>query len=252
MSTADKMLEGRIALVTGASSGFGEATAVALASHGATVALAARRVERLQALADVIIEGGGNAFPLRLDVTSEEQVRQGTDEVIRRCGRLDILVNNAGVMLLSPVSEAATEDWRRMIEINLLGTMYMTKAALPLMQQGGGGHIVNVASLAGRIANPTAGAYAATKFGVVGFSESVRREVYKNKIRVTVIEPGMAATELGEHITNAAMKANLSDRLASMEPLQPEDIAAAIVYAVTQPPRVNVNEIVIRPTAQER
>ena len=250
--SGEQKLQGRVALVTGASSGFGKETAVALASHGATVALAARRIERLQTLADVIIEGGGNAFPLRLDVTREDQVREALNEVNRRCGRLDILVNNAGVMLLSPVTEASTDDWRRMIEINLLGLMYVTKAALPLMQRGGGGHIVNVASLAGRIANPTAGAYAATKFGVVGFSESVRREVYKDRIRVTVIEPGMAATELGDHITNAAMKANLAERLASMEPLHAEDIAAAIVYAVTQPARVNVNEIVIRPTAQER
>jgi NADP-dependent 3-hydroxy acid dehydrogenase YdfG len=250
--SGEQKLQGRVALVTGASSGFGEATAVALASHGATIALAARRIERLQILADIIIEGGGNAFPLHLDVTREDQVREALDEVTRRCGHLDILVNNAGVMLLSPVTEASTNDWRRMIEINLLGLMYMTKAALPLMQRGGGGHIVNVASLAGRIANPTAGAYAATKFGVVGFSESVRREVYKDGIRVTVIEPGMAATELGDHITNAAMKANLAERLASMEALHAEDIAAAIVYAVTQPARVNVNEIVIRPTAQER
>lgn len=250
--SGEQKLQGRVALVTGASSGIGEQTAVALASQGATVALAARRVDRLQTLADLLLEGGWNTFPLRLDVTREDQVHEALDEVDRRCGRLDILVNNAGVMLLSPVAEASTDDWRRMIDINLLGLMSVTKAALPFMRRGGGGHIVQIASLAGRIANPAAAAYAATKFGVVGFSESVRREVYKDKIRVTVIEPGMTATELGDHITNDGMKANLAERLASIEPLRVEDIAAAVVYAVTQPPRVNVNEIVIRPTAQER
>ena len=155
-------------------------------------------------------------------------------------------------MLLSPVEEAEIGDFRRMIEINLFGLMTLSRLALPIMKRGGAGHFVNISSVAGRIANPGAGAYAATKFGVVAFSESLRREVYKDKIRVTVIEPGMVATELPDHITNPAMRAGLDQRKAAMEPLEAEDIAAAVLYAVTQPPRVNVNEILIRPTLQER
>jgi NADP-dependent 3-hydroxy acid dehydrogenase YdfG len=247
-----KALSGRVALVTGASSGIGEATALALARQGAKVAVAARRFERLQALADTIAQDGGEALPIRADIGREDEVRSMIEQVGARLGRLDVLVNSAGVMLLAPVLEATTDEWRKMIDLNLLGLMYVTKAALPIMRQGGRGHVVNVASLAGRIANPGAAGYAATKFGVVAFSESLRREVYKDNIRVTVVEPGVVATELGEHIGNAAAKAGLMNRIASMEPLQAEDIAAAIVYAVTQPARVSVNEILIRPTSQER
>jgi len=249
MSTS---LKDRVALVTGASSGIGEATARALARAGAKVALVARRIERLHALAATIASEGGEALPLRADVAREDEVRAAIAQTTSQWGRLDIVVNNAGVMLLSPVADASIDDWRRMIELNLLGVMVTTKLALPHFQRAGGGHIVNVASVAGRVANPSAGAYAATKFGVVAFSESVRREVYKDKIRVTVIEPGMVETELGDHITHAGMKASLTERLASLEPLQAEDIANAVYYAVSQPARVNVNEILIRPTGQER
>jgi NADP-dependent 3-hydroxy acid dehydrogenase YdfG len=161
-------------------------------------------------------------------------------------------VNSAGVMLLAPIAEATPAEWRRMIDLNLLALMHVTQAALPGMKKDGGGHVVNIASLAGRVANPGASAYAATKFGVVGFTEAVRREVYKDRIRMTVIEPGVVATELGDHITNTAAKQGLQQRLAAMEVLRAEDIAAAVTYAVTQPAHVNVNEIVVRPTDQER
>jgi NADP-dependent 3-hydroxy acid dehydrogenase YdfG len=154
-------------------------------------------------------------------------------------------------MLLSPAADAVLDDWRRMVELNLLALMGVTKASLPHLKAVKG-HIVNVSSIAGRVANPGASGYAATKFGVVGFSESLRREVYADKVRVTVIEPGLVRTELGDHITNAASKAGLDQRLATMEALTAEDVAAAILYAVSQPARVNVNEIVIRPTDQER
>lgn len=247
-----RALQGRIALVTGASSGIGEATALRLAEAGAEVILAARRADRLEALAERIAAQGGTAHAIGLDVAKQEDVQALAENLRRRHGRLDILVNNAGVMLLSPIAQADPNDWRRMIEINLLGLMGVTQAVLPLMPHIGTGHVVNIASLAGRIANPNASAYAATKFGVVAFSESLRREVFGNKIRVTVIEPGLVATELQEHVTNAAMRAGLIERLAALEPLLPDDIAAAVLYAVTQPPRVNVNEIVLRPTGQER
>ncbi|UVK44731.1 SDR family NAD(P)-dependent oxidoreductase [Mesorhizobium sp. AR07] len=249
--TVSSALSGKVALITGASSGIGEATASALAAAGAKVAIAARRADRLETLAARIQKVGGTALRIEADVTSNDDVIAMVDKVVAEWGRLDILVNNAGVMLLSPAAEATLDDWRHMVELNLLALMGVTKAALPHLKAGKG-HIVNVASVAGRVANPGASGYAATKFGVVGFSESLRREVYADKVRVTVIEPGLVRTELGDHITNAASKAGLDQRLATMEALTAEDVAAAIYYAVSQPARVNVNEIVIRPTDQER
>jgi len=186
-----------------------------------------------------------------VDIRDSASVEQAIGAIEASHGRLDILINNAGVMLLSPVAEASTDDWRRMVELNLIALMETTKIALPHLKASSG-HVVNVSSVAGRVANPAAAGYAATKFGVVGFSESLRREVYVDKIRVTLIEPGMVATELGDHITNAKAKANLEQRRATMEPLLAEDVAAAVLYAVTQPARVNVNEILLRPTDQER
>ncbi|MER9184713.1 SDR family NAD(P)-dependent oxidoreductase [Mesorhizobium sp. M0159] len=251
MTSVSSALVGKVALVTGASSGIGEATAAALAAAGAKVAIAARRADRLEALVARIEKAGGTALRIEADVTSNDDVSAMVDKVVAEWGRLDILVNNAGVMLLSPVAEAILDDWRRMVELNLLALMGVTKAALPHLRAAKG-HIVNVSSVAGRLANPGASGYAATKFGVVGFSESLRREVYADKVRVTVIEPGLVRTELGDHVTNPAAKAGLDQRLAAMEALTAEDIAAAILYAVSQPAHVNVNEIVIRPTDQER
>jgi NADP-dependent 3-hydroxy acid dehydrogenase YdfG len=251
MTSVSSALAGKVALVTGASSGIGEATASALAAAGARVAIAARRADRIEALAARIEKAGGTALKIAADVTSSAEVSGMVEKVIAEWGRLDIIVNNAGVMLLSPAAEATLEDWRHMVELNLLALMGVTKAALPHLKASKG-HIVNVSSVAGRVANPGASGYAATKFGVVGFSEALRREVYADKVRVTVIEPGVVRTELGDHITNPASKAGLDQRLATMEVLTAEDVAAAILYAVTQPARVNVNEIVIRPTDQER
>jgi NADP-dependent 3-hydroxy acid dehydrogenase YdfG len=250
-ASSSRPLDGKVALVTGASSGIGEATALALAKAGAKVAIAARRADRLATLARSIEAVGGSALEIVADVTRPGDIERMIDAVVKNFARLDILVNNAGVMLLSPVAEASTDDWRRMIELNLIALMETTKAALPQLKTSKG-HIVNVSSLAGRVANPGASGYAATKFGVVAFSESLRREVYADKVRVTLIEPGMVATELGDHITNPKAKANLEQRRAAMDPLLAEDVAAAVLYAVTQPPRVNVNEILLRPTDQER
>jgi NADP-dependent 3-hydroxy acid dehydrogenase YdfG len=243
-------LSGKVAIITGASSGIGEATALALAAQGAQVVVVARRGDRLEKVAQQISETGGKALQIIADVTDEAQVRQMVDKAQAELGRVDILVNNAGVMLLGPIDGADTEDWRRMVNLNVLGLMYATHAVLPLMKAQGEGHIINISSVAGRTASANVGVYNATKWGVGGFSEALRQEVHKDKIRVTVIEPGIVATELGEHITNTEVKERLQARVAAMTPLESEDIAAAIVYAVTQPPRVNVNEILIRPTDQ--
>jgi NADP-dependent 3-hydroxy acid dehydrogenase YdfG len=244
-------LGGKVALVTGASSGIGEATALALADAGATVALVARRADRVQALAAKIEQAGGNALQLVADVTRPAEIERILAETVSGAGGLDILVNNAGVMLLSPLAEARGEDLRRMVDLNLVAVMELTRVALPQLKARKG-HIVTVSSVAGRVANPGAAGYAATKFGVVAFCEAIRREVYADRVRVTVIEPGLVLTELGDHITNPAMKSGLDKRKAAMEGLEAEDIAAAVLYAVTQPARVNVNEILIRPTDQER
>jgi NADP-dependent 3-hydroxy acid dehydrogenase YdfG len=245
-------LDGKVALVTGASSGIGEATALALAEEGASVAISARRADRLEDLAKRIREGGGQVKTIVADVAQEDGAREMVVSANAAFGRLDILVNNAGVMLLGPIGGADTEDWRRMIHTNVLGLMYATHAALPLMKAQGSGHIVNVSSVAGRTARAGAGVYNASKWGVGAFSESLRQEVYKDKIRVTIIEPGAVATELTHHITHPGAKEQIEAFVRAMTPLEAEDIAAAIVYAVTQPPRVNVNEILIRPTDQER
>ena len=245
-------LDGKVALVTGASSGIGEATALALAEEGAAVAISARRADRLEDLAKRIEAKGGKVKVIVADVALEDQAQEMVVAANAAFGRLDILVNNAGVMLLGPVANADTEDWRRMIQTNVLGLMYTTHAALPLMRAQGQGHIVNISSVAGRTARAGAGVYNASKWGVGAFSESLRQEVYKDKIRVTIIEPGAVATELTQHITHPDSKKQIEQFVQAMTPLESEDIAAAILYAVTQPPRVNVNEILIRPTDQER
>jgi NADP-dependent 3-hydroxy acid dehydrogenase YdfG len=244
-------LAGKVALVTGASSGIGEATAAALAQAGAKVAVAARRTDRLKALADRIGTAGGEVLVIEADVTRDADIKTMIDRTAAQWGQLDILVNNAGQMLLSPLAEARAQDLRHMVDLNLAALMETTRQALPHLKAAKG-HIVNVSSVAGRVANPGSSGYAATKFGVVGFSEAVRREVYADKVRVTLIEPGLVLTELGDHIPNAGMKAGLEKRKQAMEGLESEDIAAAILYAVSQHPRVNVNEILIRPTDQER
>lgn len=251
MASISETLAGKVALITGASSGIGEATALVLAGAGARVAIAARRADRLDALAGRIAKAGGEALKIKADVTDDDEVTGMVDKVVAEWGRLDILVNNAGQMLLSPLAEARGDDLRHMVELNLTALMEITRIALPHLKQSRG-HIVNVASVAGRVASPGSSGYAATKFGVVGFSEAVRREVYSDKVRVTVIEPGLVMTELGDHITNEDMKAGLEKRKETMEGLEAEDIAAAVLYAVSQPARVNVNEILIRPTDQER
>lgn len=246
-------LDGKVAAITGASSGIGEATARALAIEGCAVALAARRKDRLDGLAEEIRAAGGTAEAFEVDVADEAQARDFVVATNERLGGLDVLVNNAGVMLLGPVAGADTEEWRRMMEVNGLGLLYCTHAAVPIMGAAGSGHIVNVSSVAGRQAGMGAGAYNFTKFGVVGFSEALRQECSHANVRVTVVEPGFTDTELQGHNTHPLVLEQIEKvRQSYGELLEPEDIADAIVWATTRPNRVNVNEILIRPTGQTR
>jgi NADP-dependent 3-hydroxy acid dehydrogenase YdfG len=246
------VLQGKVALVTGASSGIGEATAIALARAGARVAIAARRRDRLDGVAARIADLRSESLVLEADVARPEQAETIVARTVDRWGRLDVLVNNAGLMALSPIDRAEVEDWKRMLDINLLGLMVTTRAALPHMRRQKDGHVVNISSTAGRVANPDASVYAATKFGVGAFSEALRREVYRDNIRVTIIEPGAVATELRDHVPDPDTRDRIDTWARSMRQLQSEDVAAAILYAVGQPPHVNVNEILLRPTDQER
>ena len=246
-------LTGKTVAITGASSGIGEATALACANAGAAVALAARRTERIEDLARRISDDGGRAIALPTDVADERQARAFVEHAFEQLGGLDALVNNAGVMLLGPLMGADTNDWRRMVEVNVYGTLWCTHAALPVMANSGGGHIVNVSSTAGRRANAGMAVYNLTKFGVTGFSEALRQEALHAGIRVTCVEPGFTDTELqGHNDDNAAVApviANLREQIG--EVLRAEDIAEAIVYALAQPGHVNVNEILVRPTKQQ-
>jgi NADP-dependent 3-hydroxy acid dehydrogenase YdfG len=240
-----------VAVVTGASSGIGEATAEALAADGASVVLAARRVDELEALADRIETAGGEALVVPTDMTEEADIDGLVETTTEEYGRIDVLVNNAGVMLIEPVERAQRSNLRRMVEVNLLGLMNLTHAVLPVMQEQGSGHVVNVSSVAGRRANANGSGYAATKFGVNAFTESLRQEVTAQGIRTTVIEPGAVATELPTHITDEQILERIQElSQADIPLLAPEDIARGIVYATTQPEHVDVNELLIRPTGQ--
>jgi NADP-dependent 3-hydroxy acid dehydrogenase YdfG len=244
-------LSGSVIAITGASSGIGEATALACARAGAAVALAARRGERIEALAARIEEDGGRAIARVTDVADERQARAFVEHTYETLGRLDVLVNNAGVMLLGAVAGADTDEWRRMIDVNLLGLLYCTHAALPVMVAQGSGHIVNVSSVAGRVAAAGSAVYNMTKFGVGAFSEALRQEALHAGIRVTIIEPGATATELMSHNSDAVKEIALK-RFEGVTRLQSDDIANAIVYALAQPEHVSINEVLIRPSKQSR
>ncbi|MEH2071229.1 MAG: SDR family NAD(P)-dependent oxidoreductase [Nostoc sp.] len=244
-------LDAKVAIVTGASSGIGAATAIALAEEGAQVAIAARRIEQLNEVAQKIAAVGGKALPIVTDVSDETQVNDLVQKVNTTLGRIDILVNNAGIGGLGTIEDSDPAEWRRQFDLNVLGLLYATHAVLPIFKAQGVGHVVNLSSVAGRVTRPGMGVYSATKWGVNAISEALRQEVHKDNIRVTIIEPGMVATEFIDNITDPAAKQALEARFKAVTPLQPEDIARAIAYAVTQPPHVNVNEILIRPTQQE-
>lgn len=241
-------LEGKVVLVTGASSGIGQATALALSRAGARVAIGARRTDRLQSIAR---EAPTEMLALELDVTDRRSVQDAVEATMGRFGALDILVNNAGVMLSGPILGADTEEWDRMVATNLLGSMYAVHATLPHLLRGKG-IVVQLSSTSGRVATGGNGVYAATKFGVTAFAEALRQEVTAQGVRVVVVEPGFVATELADHIADPSMR-EMAKRLAeSMRTLRPRDIADAILYAVTRPEHVAVNEVLVRPTDQTR
>jgi clavulanate-9-aldehyde reducatase len=242
-------LDERKILITGASSGIGEATAEAIVAAGGSVALGARRKDRLDELAGRL---GDGAHAIEADISSEEQARRLVDEANERMGGLDGIVNNAGVMLLGLVQGADTEEWRRMVDVNLLGLLYCTHAALPIMRDGGGGDVVNVSSVAGRTAAMGAAVYNLTKFGVVAFSEALRQEGAHIGVRVTCVEPGFVETELQGHNRNPMIVERIEKEREKVDPLQSEDIANAIVYALSQPEHVSINEILVRPSKQAR
>ena len=250
------MLENKVAIVTGASSGIGHATSLALSKAGVRVAVGARRTDRLQELEKKIINNKnderGEIFIQKLDVTSKSNCDSFVDAVVRKWGKVDILINNAGLMPLSYFKNRKVEEWERMIDVNIKGVLYCTSAVISYMLDKKSGHIVNISSVAGRIVFPGASVYCATKHAITAFSEGLRKELSPEyKIRVTCIEPGAVSTELLETITDDSM-AGLIQATKNMEILQSEDIANAVLYAIQAPNHVNVNEILIRPTAQER
>jgi NADP-dependent 3-hydroxy acid dehydrogenase YdfG len=249
-------LDGTVALVTGASSGIGEATALALAEHGATVAIAARRRDRLDDLATRIGAAGGEAVVVELDVTDGSAVTEAIDAVARQHGRLDTVIANAGMMLLGPIEDAPLDEWERMVDINLKGLLYTSHAALPHLIAAAESaprrvaDLVLISSVAGRVPRNGSGVYNLTKHGVGAFGESLRQEVTKRHVRVSLVEPGAVATELSGHNRPEILEKQAA-RFAGMERMEAEDIADAIGYIVTRPRRVAINELLIRPTEQE-
>ena len=241
-------LGGKVALVTGATSGIGEATALALAAEGARVAIAARRVQRLNDLAERIRQAGGEALPIETDVADEAQACEMVERILRESGRLDLLLNVAGVGVAAPFQNTTTAEYRQMVDVNILGALYPIHAALPAMKRQGDGHIVIVSSGTGRYIHPST-VYSGTKHAVSAIAESLRREIGKDWIRVTCIEPGAVKTEFISHMREDVRK-SVEQRLGDMEQLESEDIAAAILYAVTQPRRVNINILTLYPTQQ--
>jgi NADP-dependent 3-hydroxy acid dehydrogenase YdfG len=244
-----------VALVTGASSGIGAATAIALARCGATVGLVARRRDLLNSVAAQIRASGGAAMPIEADITETEQARAAVDETIAAFGRLDTVVNNAGVMLLGAALDSPVDEWDRMIAVNLLGALHVTHAALPHLVRAaedsprGVADMVAISSTAGRVARPGASVYSLTKFGIAAFCESLRQELIPQRVRISLVEPGTVDTELVTHVRDDVRSA-AQRSLDSITPLRPEDIADAVTYIVTRGIRVAVNQLLVRAAEQ--
>jgi NADP-dependent 3-hydroxy acid dehydrogenase YdfG len=253
MSTA---LTGTVALITGASSGIGAATALALAREGAKVAIAARRRDRLEALSGRISQDGGTALVVETDVTDGAQARAALQRTVAEWGRLDVLINNAGVMLLGRIEGADVAQWKHMLDLNVAALMTLTHAALPHLLEAAQqeprncADVVNISSVAGRVARQGSGAYNASKWAVNAFSEALRQEVTGRHVRVGLIEPGAVDTELASHNTDPEVVARMRERFGAMERLRADDIAETIVFMVTRPRHVAINEILVRPTEQ--
>jgi NADP-dependent 3-hydroxy acid dehydrogenase YdfG len=252
LANVARMIKDKVAIVTGASSGIGEATALALSKAGAKVAIGARRIDRLEALKSQIAKNERDVFAQKLDVTKKSDCDSFVDAVVKKWSTVDILVNNAGLMPLSFFKNLKINEWDQMIDVNIRGVLYCTAAVIPHMLAKKSGHIVNISSVAGRIVFPAGSVYCATKHAITALSEGLRQEFsQRSNIRVTCVEPGVVATELTNTITDESLKAFVESS-KKMESLRSEDIANAIVYAVESPPHVNVNEILIRPVTQER
>ncbi|MGQ0376569.1 MAG: SDR family oxidoreductase [Nitrososphaerota archaeon] len=246
------MIEGKVAMITGASSGIGYATAIALSKGGAKIAIGARRTNLLDKLQNEITQSSGNVFSQKLDVTQKSDCDSFVKAAVKKYGTIDILVNNAGLMPLSFVKRLKVDEWDKMIDVNIKGVLYCTAAVLPYMLEKQSGHIINISSVAGRIIFPAGSVYCATKHAVTAFSEGLRQELSpRSNIRVTTIEPGVVATELTNTITDDSLKGFI-ENTKKMETLKAEDIANAILFAIQAPSHVNVNEVLIRPTSQER
>lgn len=246
------MIKNKVAIITGASSGIGFATALALSKAGAKIAIGARRTDMLSELEKKIKENGGEVYSQKLDVTKKNECNSFVDNVLKKWGTVDILVNNAGLMPLSFFKNLKIDEWDQMIDVNIKGVLYCTGAVVTHMLENKSGHIINISSVAGRIVFPAGSVYCATKHAITAFSEGLRQELSVRKnIRVTCIEPGVVATELTNTITDESLQ-GFVENAKKMESLQAEDIANAIVYAVESPNHVNVNEILIRPTTQDR
>ena len=246
------MIKDKVVIVTGASSGIGYATALALAKAGAKIAAGARRIDRLEILQKEIQDGNGDILIEKLDVTKKEDCNSLIDIVVKKWNHIDILINNAGIMPLSFFKNLKINEWEQMIDVNLKGVLYCTAAAIPNMINNKSGHIINISSVAGRIVFPAGSVYCATKHAITAFSEGLRQELSQRyNIKVTCIEPGVVATELPDTITDKALEGFI-ESVKKMEALQAEDIANSIVYAVNSPKYVNINEILLRPLSQDK
>jgi len=242
-------IEGKIVVITGASSGLGEATARFLAARGASVVLGARRVDRIQSLADELTGRSGKALAVATDVARYDQVKKLVDAAVQTCGRIDVMINNAGLMPSSPLERLKIDDWNRMIDVNIKGVLYGIAAALPYMKQQKAGHIINISSVAGHKVRPGGVVYSATKHAVRVISEGLRQEVKPYNIRTTVISPGAVATELPNSVTEPDIAENM--RKVYEIAIPADSFARAVAFAITQPEDVDVNEILFRPTRQE-
>jgi len=243
-------VDGKVIVITGASSGLGEATARRLAAEGARLVLGARRKDRLDALVRALEGGGAEALALATDVTRREEVAALVDGAVERFGRIDVLINNAGLMPNSPLDRLKVEDWERMIDVNIKGVLYGIAAALPHMQRQDGGHIINVSSVAGHKVRRGSAVYSATKHAVRVISEGLRQELKPSRIRTTVISPGAVATELAQSITDPDTR-TAAQRMYETMAIPADSFARAVLFAISQPEEVDVNEILFRPTAQE-